>query len=279
MVAKDVDRAGTPLGVFGAELRYYRTNAGLSQADLAARVHVSHDVISKIETGDRPPAEDFPVRLDAVPEMDTREALGRLWGQLRKGLRHRAYPGWFARWADIEAEATALRSYEPLLVPGLLQTEDYARAILSARPGGDDADLEEQVAARMERQATVSQPGGPLLWCVLDEGVLHRPVGGGKVMRTQLERLAGLSDHPKTTVQVIPAAAGAHAGLLGAFVLAETEGSPASVYLETSAEGQVTENPSVAAHVALRFDRLRSEALPRGASRDLIKKVAEEQWT
>jgi transcriptional regulator with XRE-family HTH domain len=279
MVAKDFDRAGTPLGVFGAELRYYRTNAGLSQTDLAARVHVSHDVISKIETGDRPPAEDFPARLDAVPEMDTREALGRLWGQLRKGLRHRAYPGWFALWADIEAEATALRSYEPLLVPGLLQTEDYARAILSARPGGDDDDLEEQVAARMERQAIVSQPGGPLLWCVLDEGVLHRPVGGGKVMRTQLERLAGLADHQKTTVQVIPVAAGAHAGLLGAFVLAETEGSPASVYLETSAEGQVTENPSVAAHVALRFDRLRSEALPRGASRDLIKKVAEEQWT
>ena len=130
-----------------------------------------------------------------------------MWGQLRKGLRHRAYPGWFARWADIEAEATALPSYEPLLVPGLLQTEDYARAILSARPGGDDDDLEEQVAARMERQAIVSQPGGPLLWCVLDEGVLHRPVGGGKVMRTQLERLAGLADHQKTTVQVIPAAA------------------------------------------------------------------------
>ena len=95
MVAKDFDRTGTPLGVFGAELRYYRTNAGLSQTELAAKVNVSHDVISKIETGDRPPAEDFPARLDAVPEMDTREALSRLWGQLRKGLRLRAYPGWF----------------------------------------------------------------------------------------------------------------------------------------------------------------------------------------
>lgn len=279
MVPKDIDRAGTPLGVFGSELRYYRTNAGLSQGDLAAKVHVSHDVISKIETGDRPPAEDFPARLDSVPEMDTREALGRLWGQLRKGLRHRAFPGWFGRWADIEAEATVLRSYEPLLVPGLLQTEDYARAILSVRPGGDDHDLQEQVAARLERQTILEGARGPLLWCVLDEGVLHRPVGGAKVMRTQLERLAALADHAKTTVQVIPAEAGAHAGLLGAFVLAETDGSPANVYLETSAEGQVTDNPSVVAHVALRFDRLRSEALPRGASRDLIKKVADEQWT
>ena len=106
MVAKDFDRTETPLGVFGTELRYYRTNAGLSQTELAARVNVSHDVISKIETGDRPPAEDFPDRLDGVPEMDTRQALGRLWRQLRKGLRHRAYPGWFGRWADLEAEAT-----------------------------------------------------------------------------------------------------------------------------------------------------------------------------
>jgi transcriptional regulator with XRE-family HTH domain len=160
MVPKDVDRAGTPLGVFGAELRYYRTNADLSQGDLAAKVHVSHDVISKIETGDRPPAEDFPARLDSVPEMDTREALGRLWGQLRKGLRHRAFPGWFGRWADIEAEATVLRSYEPLLVPGLLQTEDYAGAILSVRPGGDDHDLQEQVAARLERQTILDGVGG-----------------------------------------------------------------------------------------------------------------------
>ena len=279
MVPKDFDRAGTPLGVFGAELRFYRTNAGLSQTELAAKVNVSHDVISKIETGDRPPAEDFPGRLDAVPELDTREGLGRLWGQLRKGLRHRAYPGWFGRWADIEAEATALRSYEPLLVPGLLQTQDYARAILAVRPGGDEDDLDEQVAARMERQAIVERPGGPHLWCVLDEGVLRRPVGGGKIMRTQLERLAVQAEGAKTTVQVIPAAAGAHAGLLGAFVLAELDGGSATVYLETSAEGQVTENPSVTAHVALRFDRLRSEALPRGASRDLIKKVAEEQWT
>src|SRR2546423_5348320 len=74
------ERAGTPAGVFGAELRYYRTRAGLSQTDLAALAHVSHDVISKIETGERPPAEDFPPRLDALPELDTRGGLDRLWG-------------------------------------------------------------------------------------------------------------------------------------------------------------------------------------------------------
>jgi transcriptional regulator with XRE-family HTH domain len=273
----DAERAGTPAGVFGAELRYYRTRAGLSQKDLAPRANVSHDVISKIETGERPPAEDFPPRLDAIPELDTQGALTRLWSHLKKSLKQRAY-GWFERWTDIEAEATALRSYEPLVVPGLLQTEDYARAILSARPDGDLNDLDEQVAARLARQSVLERPGAPQLWCVLDEGVLRRAIGGSKVMRSQLYRLADLADHPKSSIQVIQAG-GAHAGLLGGFVIADLDGKPPMVYLETAAEGQVTDSPSVAAHVALRFDRLRAEALPWAASRDLIKKVAEEEWT
>ena len=139
----DVGRVGTPAGVFGAELRYYRTRAGLSQKDLASRTNVSHDVISKIETGERPPAEDFPPRLDAVPELDTRGALARLWDHLKKGQKQ--LHGWFQEWAGIEAQAAVLRWYEPLVVPGLLQTEDYARAILSARPDGNLDDLDEQV--------------------------------------------------------------------------------------------------------------------------------------
>ena len=124
----------------------------------------------------------------------------------------------------------------------------------------------------------MERAGAPQLWCVLDEDVLHRAIGGNKVMRSQLYRLADLAEHPKTLIQVIQAA-GAHAGLLGHFVIADLDGKPPMVYLETAAEGQVTDSPSVAAHVALRFDRLRAEALPRAASRDLIRRVAEEQWT
>ena len=167
---RDNDQDGTPQGVFGAELRYHRERAGLSQTDLAALVNVSHDVISKIETGERPPAKDFPERLDAVPELDSRGGLERLWGNLRKGLRHRAVPGWFQPWAHIEAVATILRTYQPLLVPGLFQTEDYARAILAARPGSKHDDLDDEVAARIGRQAILARADAPQLWSVVDEG-------------------------------------------------------------------------------------------------------------
>jgi transcriptional regulator with XRE-family HTH domain len=272
----DADRAGTPAGVFGAELRFYRTGAALSQKDLAALAHVSNDVISKIETGERPPAEDFPPRLDAIPELDTRGALTRLWDHLKKGQKQRLY-GWFQEWADIEAQATVLRWYEPLVVPGLLQTEDYARAILSARPDGNLADVDEQVAARLARQTILDRTAAPQLWCIIDEGILHRAIGGSKVMRSQLYRLAELAEHPKTTIQVVPFG-DAHAGLLGGFIIADLDSKPSVAYLETSADGQVTDSPSVVSHVVLRFDRLRAQAESWAASRDLIRKVAEEQW-
>jgi transcriptional regulator with XRE-family HTH domain len=276
---RENDLDGTPQGVFGAELRYYRGRAGLSQTDLAALVNISHDVISKIETGDRPPAKDFPERLDAVPELDTRGGLTRIWGNLRKGLRHRAVPGWFQPWTHFEAQAATLRSYEPLLVPGLLQTEDYARAILAASPGGKHDDLDDQVAARIARKAVFARADAPQLWSVVDEGVLHRSIGGTKVMHDQLEHLADVAENPQTTIQVIPASTGAHAGLLGGFVIADLDSSPSMVYLETAAEGQIADSPAIVAHAMLRFDALRSEALPRAASRDLIMKVAEDIWT
>jgi transcriptional regulator with XRE-family HTH domain len=277
---RDNGHDGTPQGVFGAELRYHRERAGLSQTDLAALVNVSHDVISKIETGDRPPAKDFPQRLDAVAELDTRDSLARLWGNLSKGLRSRAIPGWFRPWADIEAEAALLRTYQPLLVPGLLQTEDYARAVLrGAQADATEDQIDQQVAARLARQDILARENPPRLWAVLDEGVLHRAISEPKVMHDQLLRLAEMSERPRMSIQVIPFAAGARTGLLGAFVIATLDGDGSNVYLETATIGQVVEVPSATREAALLFDNLRGEALPRMASRDLIMKVAQERWT
>jgi hypothetical protein len=122
----------------------------------------------------------------------SRDARGRV--RRRAALLPQRLYGWFQEWADIEAQATVLRWYEPLVVPGLLQTGDYARAILSARPDGNLADLDEQVAARLARQTILDRTGAPQLWCILDEGVLHRPIGGAKVMRSQLYRLAEVAE-------------------------------------------------------------------------------------
>ena len=192
----DADRAGTPAGVFGAELRYYRTRAGLSQKDLASRANVSHDVISKIETGERQPAEDFPPRLDAIPELDTRGALTRLWELPEEGPEAapaRLVPavGGHRGRGDGAALIRAARRAWPAADGGLRPGNPQC-----ASDGSLD-DLDEQVAARLARQAVLECPNGPQLWCVLDEGVLHCAIGGSKVMRSQLYRLAEVTEHQR----------------------------------------------------------------------------------
>ena len=130
----------------------------------------------------------------------------------------------------------------------------------------------------MARQAILDRTASPQLRCILDEGVLHRAIGGSKVMRSQLFRLAEVAEHPKTTIQVIRSG-GAHAGLLAHFVIADLDGKPPVAYLETAAEGQVTDGSSAVGHVAPSFDRIRPGAESWVASRDLIRKVGEERWT
>src|SRR5579859_1864432 len=196
------DRSRTPEGVFGSELRYYRERAGLSQVELAALSHCSNDVISKIEKGKRPPAEGFPARLDAIPQLDTRSGLARLWGWLRESARHRAYPGWFDRWPDYEAKAKTLRTFEMVMVPGLQQTEGYARAVLRTQVMTTDEKIEEMVRARIARQEMLVREDPPMFWGLIDEGALRRPVGGKRVMRDQLDKLIEAAHLPNVVLQV-----------------------------------------------------------------------------
>jgi hypothetical protein len=165
-------------------------------------------------------------------------------------------------------------------VPGLLQTPDYARAVLATVPNIAPGDLDERVAARLARQAILDRDDPPLLWAVLDEAVLHRPIGDDPtVMHGQLLHLADTAARRNVTIEIIPYAAGGHIGLLGAFVVAEFGDAPSVAYLETAADGQTVEDAPTVAAVVLKFDTLRSEALPRRASRELIMKVAENEWT
>jgi transcriptional regulator with XRE-family HTH domain len=266
------------MAFFGAELRRARVAAGLSQDQLGLKLVFSGDTVGKVETSERAPTPDFAARCDTVfPHLDglfTRLLeLARRWNG--------PHPQWFRSWLDAEREATSLRTWQPMLVPGLLQTADYARALFRAWQSASttDDELEELVTARIERQEILDRPRPPELWVVLDEAVLHRHIGSRKIMHDQLAQVADMSCRPGITVQVVPAEVGAHAGLLGAFIVAGFDGSPSTLYAETAVEGQTIEKPALVSKAALAFDQLRAEALPRGASRDLIGKVAEERWT
>jgi transcriptional regulator with XRE-family HTH domain len=274
-VTRNLDATRSPLAFFGAELRRARVAAGLSQEQLGRQLRFSHDLVSKIETGEKPPTPAFASGCDAAfPHLDG--IFARLLGLARRW--DGPYPQWFRDWVQAEREATSLRTWQPMLVPGLFQTADYARAILGAGPQTVAAELEPVVAARIERQTILDRATPPTLWVVLDEAVLHRCVGSPKIMHEQLLHLADLADRPTITIQVVPSRVGVHAGLLGAFIIAGFDGAPDIVYLETSANGQVAETHSVVAQVTLRFDTLRAVALPKDDSRDLILKVADERW-
>lgn len=269
------DRAASPLGVFGAMLRSYRVKAGLSLEQLGARVYLSDDMVGKIENGQRVPTEQFAAACDAVPELNTGGALAELRDLLKDYLKQRAYPGWFIRWPEKEAQATVLRSFELVVIPGLLQAQAYARALLANRIGSSDDDVEDILTARIERQAILDRLRPPELWVVIEETALRRPVGGPAIMHEQLNHLLQAANRPSVVIQVIPASVAVHSGLAGSgFVVADFPDAPRVAYQETQVGGQVIEDHEDIAILLATWDRLRAEALPRRASLDLMEEVA-----
>ncbi|MGH3201289.1 MAG: helix-turn-helix domain-containing protein [Streptosporangiaceae bacterium] len=269
------ERDTAALSLFADELRAAREQRGWSQADLAELIPYSLSTISMVEALHRVPTRDLAVHLDKA--FGTPGTFARLEGR----LRDLPFPASFRPFAAYEAEATALYVFEHSLVPGLLQTPEYARAVLATRPNTAEDEIDNLVAARLARQdvLTRDEPPAPLLWALIDEGVLHRPVAPAEVMREQLARLMELSRRPNVTVQVLPYSAGGHTGLLGAFTIADLGGNPGTVNVEDITDGRVFEDPSMVSRVTLRYKSLQSEALPKGASRELIARVAEERWT
>jgi transcriptional regulator with XRE-family HTH domain len=260
-------------------LRHYRTAAGLTPEELGARIYLSASQIRKVEEGIRTPTEALTRACEAIPELNSNGALATLRELLKDHLRQRAYPGWFHAWPDHEARARRLRNFELVVVPGLLQTEAYARAILSTRIGATDDELDEAVAARLERQRILYREQPPELWILLDEAVLRRPVGGLEVMADQLGHLAVAARRPHVVLQVIPLAAGAHEGMRGgAFVLADFADGPSFGYQDTAVTGQIVEDGNQVEALATTWDTLRLEALPRRASLQLVEEVA-RTWT
>jgi transcriptional regulator with XRE-family HTH domain len=276
-MARDLDPGSSPAAFLGAELRRARVAASMSQEQLSRSLGFDRTVITKAETGERPPSPEVAAAVDgAFPHLDGLFSRLTLLARRANGR----YPDWFREWVDAERQATALRTWQPILVPGLLQTRDYARALFQAwQPAATVDDLDALVSARVERQAILDRVDPPELMAVLDEAVLHRKVGSAKIMHDQLTYLDEMSCRPAVTIQIVPAEVGTHAGLLGGFFVGSFDDTPAIVYAETAVEGITTEKPALVSKASQAFERLRSEALPRGASRDLIRKVAEQQWT
>ncbi len=267
---RDPDRA-----LFADELRAVRKQAGLSRDELGAKVGYSGATIGMIESMHRAPPRGIGRLLDGE------FGLPGTFDRIEERLRGIPFAVAFRPFVPYEATARSLRTFEHSLIPGLLQTEDYARAISATTPNSTEEEINRLVTARLERQLILERtdPPAPLLWVLLDEGVLTRPVADPPVMRDQLKHLVYRSAMPNVTIQVVPYAARGHSGLYGAFVIADQDDSPAIVFLEDVCHGRVSEDPDELAEVALVFDTLRSEALPKGASRDLIGRVADERWT
>ncbi|NRQ35614.1 helix-turn-helix domain-containing protein [Nonomuraea sp. NN258] len=264
--------ADSPTALFGFELRRHRKARGWSQLSLSKEVSYSVGTISMIETARRSPTEEFARLCDGALEAEG--ALMRLWPM----VSHASAPPWFRPWLDVEATAEAIRTWEPLVVPGLLQTEDYARAILSGEPGVSPEEIEEHVTARMERQSILRRPKPPILWVVLDEGVLHRPIGSPHIMEAQLTHLLEAAHAVRITIQILPLDAYSTTGLLGGFAIAQAHGTPDTAYVEAASNAQVTDWTESVKTLAFRYEGIRSEALSQRESVKLIKETR-QRWT
>ena len=264
-----------PKAFLGDRLARGRIAAGFSsQEALAARLGFDRSVIGKAETGDRPPSPDVlkawiaACGLDAELFMDLTELARGTAGPV---------PTWFEDWLEAEAEAQELQVWSPMLIPGLLQTAEYARALfLAAQSDTSDEAIAALVATRLERQAILDRADPPDAVFILDETVTTRLIGSAAIMHDALARVAVMAQRPGIVIQVVPASRGANAGLGGAFDIARTHSTPDTLRME-GIEDQTTQKRSLVRKAAVAFNRVRGDALPRDASLDLIEKAA-ERW-
>ncbi|MFD0125581.1 Scr1 family TA system antitoxin-like transcriptional regulator [Streptomyces virginiae] len=271
MPRKNLDPSSSPRALLGAELRVARERAGLSQAELGERLFVSGSFIGQLEAGTRRMHLDFARQIDDI--LDTDGFFVRNCGAAAKSK----YPDHFAEAAEAEARAKTIRDYAPQLLPGLLQTEAYARAVCRAyQPTATEEVINELVESRLVRAALLADPTTPMLWCVFDEAVLRREVGSSKVMAEALRHVIALIKSHRIIVQVIPFSAGAHAGMMGLIKLMSFDDAPPLSYAEGNGTGQLFDDPATVARHVLNYDLLTASALPPRESLAMIESAAKD---
>lgn len=257
---------------FGAELKRRREDAGFTQVELGTRVFVSGGYIGQFEQAIRKPQLDVAQRIDEALQTD-----GIFERLCRKLIDDRRYADYFAKAAELEALATKICDFAPALVPGLLQTPEYARSVtLAMNPFAPDEYIEDKVSGRMERQRLLKDATRPLYWVILHEHVLRIPVGGPRDMAQQLEHVAALARERTVLVQVLPYKVGAYAVMNGTLRLMEFDDAPPTAYTEAVYSGNLLDDPAVVKRATATYDLIRAAALPPEASLALIESAAED---
>lgn len=262
---------------FGVELRRLREGAQLSQAAVASRLGCTQTQVSRLEKAVRSPSRSDAERLDRLFGAEDGAKGGVSFVRLYERITAQpAGPLWFRSWAEeIEPNARVLRSRDPLLIPGLLQTEAYARALFSQAPQITSDEVEGRVQARMRRQRILDQERPPLLLVLVDEGVLRRKVGEAEAMREQLAHLLEAVRRPAVSIQVVSSEC--LTGLLGAFMIAELpDGQSDVVHVDSSIEGQVTADADSVTAVWKRYEAIRAWAYPEHISMKMVEEVRQE---
>lgn len=257
---------------FGEELKRRREEAGLTQTQLGERVFVSGGYIGQFEQAFRKPQLDVATRIDEV--LRTGGVFQRMWHKL---IRERRFASYFEEVAELERTATKICDFAPLVVPGLLQTPAYARAVTVASvPFATEAYIKDTIDARLERASVVADATRPEFWVVLRENVLRTPVGGPAVMAAQLDHITTHIRERTALVTVIPNVEGAHACMGGMLRLMEFEDAPLVAYTETEYSGTLIDEPAVVKSAQRTYDLLRVTALSPEVSLDLIESAAED---
>jgi transcriptional regulator with XRE-family HTH domain len=280
-VLADIQRGPIALRIaLGSQLRRMREAAGITAYDAAYALRATHSKISRLERG-RTKAKQrdvadlltlYGVTDETVREnmlMLTRRASIPGWWQ----QYHDVLPGWLELYVGLEEAASVIRAYEVQFVHGLLQTEDYARAVILIANAHAPADeIDRRVAARMRRQALLTRRAGPRLWAVLDEAALRRAPDGRDVMRAQLERLLQLTELPNVTLQIVPFDAGPHAAAGGPFTILRfpEPDVPDLVYLEQLNSALYLDHPDAVTNYLTVMDQLCVQAATDAASKDML---------
>ncbi|WP_031511018.1 helix-turn-helix domain-containing protein [Streptomyces megasporus] len=257
---------------YGRLLQHLRKQAGLSQQQLGEAIGYSLEQVASVEQGRRPAKAAFTAAADRV--LEARGALEVLQDEVDRAK----LPRFFRNFALLEAEALSRFSYDPLLIPGLLQTEAYAQALLEAHfPPLDEETIEQRVAARLARQALLTRKSPPMIFVfIVEEGALRRVVGSNAVMREQLNHLLSCCQRRNVELQVMPNAGGAHSGLNGPMVLLESVDRRQHVYVEAQDVVTVRSERAEVSEFWLRYGMLRTQALNTEESSRLIERMVGE---